>query len=282
MCPWLFLLLCRNGKTEIPADLKSGTTTKDSLEELNHAMYFKPDGYLRQIKKVEEEAAKSAAAGAGSTNPVGATSPAAGAAAGTLAEVVTPAGAGPAVMSALNATDMQPAGAGEAAGEGSHNRATSNLAAQAAARLRQEKQATGASKDPKEDEVPDSWFCPYLILAAAYSPWGGNTPSEWKHLESSSGPKKRKSTAPPEITLDKSNPVCNPAAMVRINPNGDAFSRRQHAAAIKKEKELEKKATKDKENEEARKEALSAMKAANDHAKSIGENIAKIAHLKEK
>lgn len=221
-------------------------------------MYFASVSSVRANKQADDEAddffaPRQSAGGGASGSAVGA------------APAATP--AGPAAMAAVAATDLQP----------SSSSLARDLAAQAAASLCQQKD----SED--EEDVPDSWFFPYLILAAAYSPWGGNTPSEWKHLESSSGPKKRKkSSARTEITLDDSNPVCNPAAMARINPNGDAFSRRTHAAAIKKEKENEKKAAREKENEEARKEALSAMNAANDHAKTIGENIAKIAQLKEK
>lgn len=280
--PLFVLCFCfvRNGKTDNPADLPSGTNTQDSLQELNKAVYYESDGYKKQLEKAEAEAAKllgpltgasGAGTGAGSADPTQHT-PAAG----------IPAGAGPAATAALAATAVHPQGVpSPGAGTGGAATGPAALAALAAASIRQEGAGAapgGRRSEEDDEEVPIGWLFSMLILAAAYSPWSGRAPSEWKYLQSSSGPTKRKS----DITLDEDNPVCNPAAMARLNPNGDAFSRRQHYAALKKEKEADEKAAREKENRETRKEALQAMKAANDHAKAIGDNIRKMVDLKEK
>ena len=59
--------------------------------------------------------------------------------------------------------------------------------------------------EPEEVEIPEDYIYPYILVACAWTPWGHNTPSEWKYLMSSSGPKKRKK---PDagITLDTTNP----------------------------------------------------------------------------
>lgn len=161
-----------------------------------------------------------------------------------------------------------------------------SLAAIAAANARRELAAGGTGGQNGDDEegaekAPEDWFFWGLILAAAYSPWSGRAPSEWKYLQSSSGPPKRK-RGDGEVTVDGANPVCNPKAMARLNPNGEAFTRRQLDAAVKKEKEAEKRAAKEKENQETKQEALGAMKTANDHASRISQNIEKMVELKEK
>ncbi|CAN0370471.1 unnamed protein product, partial [Laminaria digitata] len=106
--------------------------------------------------------------------------------------------------------------------------------------------------------IAGDYIYPWILIACAWSPWSGNTPSEWKHLGASDGPKKRKKPDA-DITVDSNNPISNPSAMSRLNANGDAVSRRQHhaaMAAIKKEKEQLKKAESDKENKEVRRESL--------------------------
>ena len=90
-------------------------------------------------------------------------------------------------------------------------------------------------------------------MACAWSSWIGHTPSEWKHLGSSSGPTKRKRTV--EVAMLPDNPIHSPLAMGRLSPNGESVSRRQHLAAIKKSKE---KTQLNKENQEAMAEALAA------------------------
>lgn len=245
-------------------------------------MFFESDAYQRQAKKDEEDAAnylgprQSASGGTGSTDPANVT-PAVGAAGATSTAAASTTAPGPATGAA---SGPAPGAAPTATGADGEPSGAAGLAALAAANLRKESEAAGAGEERDGDEVPESWHFAYLILTAAYSPWGGNAPGEWKHLESSSGPKKRKSTA--EVTVDSSNPVCNPAAMSRLNPNGDAFGRRQLAAAVNKEKELEKKQEKEKENNAAKNEALSEMKAGNVHAKTIGQNIEKMVVLKER
>ena len=41
-------------------------------------------------------------------------------------------------------------------------------------------------------DMPEGWFPPYILLAAAWSPWSGpSTPAEWRNLDPSSGGCKR-------------------------------------------------------------------------------------------
>ncbi|CAB1104165.1 unnamed protein product [Ectocarpus sp. CCAP 1310/34] len=162
-------------------------------------------------------------------------------------------------------------------------------AAAAAANIRRE-QEREQDKGREEgehvgEEVPEWWVFPFLLLTAAYSPWSGQAPSEWKHLDSSDGPSKKRKGA--DVTVDSENPVCSPAVMSRLNPNGDALSRRQHFAAIKREKEQEMKAAAEKELQEARKEpletkkGLAAFEAANTHVETIGADMKRMVELKE-
>ncbi|CAB1110032.1 unnamed protein product [Ectocarpus sp. CCAP 1310/34] len=80
---------------------------------------------------------------------------------------------------------------------------------------------------------------------------------------------RRKKRKGGDVTVDSENPVCSPAVMSRLNPNGDALSRRQHFAAIKREQEHERKAAADKEQ------------AANTHVETIGANMKRMVELKE-
>ena len=91
--------------------------------------------------------------------------------------------------------------------------------------------------EPEEVEIPEDCIYPYILVACAWTPWGHNTPSEWKYLMPSSGPKKRKKPDA-DITLDTTNPISSPSAKGRVNGDGAPVSRRQHLAARKKEKEL--------------------------------------------
>ena len=59
----------------------------------------------------------------------------------------------------------------------------------------------------KRKETPDDYFYPYLFLACMWTSWGGNTPSEWKYLASSSGPQKRKKISDEVIVITEYNPV---------------------------------------------------------------------------
>ena len=87
----------------------------------------------------------------------------------------------------------------------------------------------------ERDEMPDNYFYPYLLLACmwTWASWGSNTPSEWKHLASSSGPKKRKKSSDKdgEINIAEDNFIGNPSAMSPLNPNGNAMNRRHKAVA---------------------------------------------------
>ncbi|CAB1107787.1 unnamed protein product [Ectocarpus sp. CCAP 1310/34] len=154
-------------------------------------------------------------------------------------------------------------------------------------REQEREQDKGGDEGEREgEEVPEWWVFPFLLLTAAYSPWSGRAPSEWKHLDSSDGPSiKRKGG---DVTVDSENPVCSPAVMSRLNPNGDALSRRQHFAAIKREKEQERKKAADKRLQEAWKEALetkkkglAALEAASTHIETIGANMKRMVELKE-
>ncbi|CAB1116682.1 unnamed protein product [Ectocarpus sp. CCAP 1310/34] len=101
-----------------------------------------------------------------------------------------------------------------------------SLAAAAAniGREQEREQDKGGDEGKHEgEEVSEWWVFPFLLHTAAYSPWSGQAPSEWKHLDSSDGPSiKRKGG---DVTVDSENPVCSPAVMSRLNPNGDALSR---------------------------------------------------------
>ena len=90
--------------------------------------------------------------------------------------------------------------------------------------------------EPEEVQISEDYIYPYILVACAWTPWGHNTPSEWKYLMSSSGPKRRKKPDA-EITLNTTNPISSPSAMGRVNADGAPASRRQHLAARKKEKE---------------------------------------------
>ena len=140
--------------------------------------------------------------------------------------------------------------------------------------------------EPEEVEIPEDCIYPYILVACAWTPWGHNTPSEWKYLMPSSGPKKRKKPDA-DITLDTTNPISSPSAMGRVNADGAPVSRRQHLAARKKEKEKLQNEELDNENKEARREALqtsresletrkanlAVLEKASDHVETIGANL---------
>ena len=143
----------------------------------------------------------------------------------------------------------------------------------------------------KPDEMPDEYYYPYLLLACMWTSWGGNIPLEWKYLASLSGPQKHKksSAKDEEIDIAEDNPIGSPSAMSRLNSNGDAMSRRQHYAAIKREKDLAKKDEADKENKKARtefldttKKGLAAMEEAKTHVGVISANVERLVELREK
>lgn len=119
-----------------------------------------------------------------------------------------------------------------------------------------------------------------LLLAAAFSPWSGQCPSEWKHLGSSSGPKKRKHVLQDAIELDCDSPMGSIRAMSRLNTNGELVSRRQHYTAMKKKKDANRKAEVEKENKAERRESIDSNKqrlavlgAATTSVQEIGKNL---------
>ena len=135
-------------------------------------------------------------------------------------------------------------------------------------------------------QISEDYIYPYILVACAWTPWGHNTPSEWKYLMSSSGPKKRKKPDA-EITVNTTNPISSPSAMGRVNADGAPASRRQHLAARKKEKEKLKNEQLENENKEARRQALQTSRGsletrkaslavlakASTHVETIGANL---------
>ena len=142
--------------------------------------------------------------------------------------------------------------------------------------------------EPEEVEILDDYIYPYILVACAWKPWSDNTPSEWKYLMSSSGPKKRKKPDA-DITLDSTNRISSPSTMGRANANGDPLSPRQHLAA-QKEKEQHKKEELDKdqtevrwvtlkvsrESVETRKASLAIPEKASTHVETIGANLRRL------
>ncbi|CAB1109143.1 unnamed protein product [Ectocarpus sp. CCAP 1310/34] len=253
-------------------------------------MWFESDMYKRDKARSDKADAEVAAfpsrGAAGSVDAAGspAGSPATGAGAGESVDRAgsPPAGQGPAAQAASAETEVRQE-------PGSTPMSLAAAAAAAAANIRREQEREqdkgGDEGEHEGEEVPEWWVFPFLLLTAAYSPWSGQAPSEWKHLDSSDGLSKKRTGG--DVTVDSENPVYSPAVMSRLNPNGDALSRRQHFAAIKREKEEERKAAADKELQEARKEALetkkgpAALEAANTHVDSIGANMKRMVELKE-
>ncbi|CAB1110922.1 unnamed protein product [Ectocarpus sp. CCAP 1310/34] len=223
-------------------------------------MWFESDMYKRDKARLDKADAEVVAflsrGAAGSVDAAGslAGSPATGAGGGeSVDRAGSPsAGQGPAEQATLAETEVRQ----------EPGSTPMSLAATAAANIRREQEREqdkgGDEGEHEGEEVPEWWIFPFLLLTAAYSPWSGQAPSEWKHLDSSDGPSKKRKGG--DVNVDSENPVCSPAVMSRLDPNGDALSRRQHFAAIKREKEQERKATADKELQESRKETLETKK----------------------
>lgn len=96
---------------------------------------------------------------------------------------------------------------------------------------------------PEYTGVPDDYVYSYIR----------HTPSEWKHLGSSSGPTLKRTA---EVAILPDNPIHSSLAMGRVSSNGESVSHRQHLAAIKKSKEEETQSNK--ENQEIMAETLAA------------------------
>lgn len=154
----------------------------------------------------------------------------------------------------------------------------------------------GGSPGPAGDapnnlpDMPEGWFFQHLIMACAWSPWSGNTPSEWKDLCASSG-KKQKVTDEDKLDV-ASNPLSSPEAMAAarkmLTNNGDPSSRRQAEAAVKSEAQRVRKAQKDKENmalmketELTRKKSVAAMEAVNVNAVEMNGHMKRMVELRE-
>ena len=245
------------------ADLPSGTNTQDALERMEKAMYLKSDRFKKEGEDtLLDEETKELFAPRSAPPPAGEALP-------------TPAAS--AAMTADLSTGVGEPGAGEA-GAGEPGAGEPGVGDPDAGEPGEE--------NPEDVEVPEDYIYTWILLACAWAPWGGNTPSEWKHLMSSSGPKKRKKPDE-DITLDEGNPVSSPSAMGRVNANGDPASRRQHNAAVKKEKDRAQKEESDKENKDARREALktsresvetrkaslAVLAKASSHVETIGLNL---------
>ncbi|CAN0217437.1 unnamed protein product [Scytosiphon promiscuus] len=248
------------------AKMLSGTNSQDALEALNSGVYKFSDAAKRASSKED-------AAVADFLRPPPATS------------------ATPAADAALAATALQPIAPASGTGASGDDGSPAALARAAAASARRELSGgEGVQGDSRDDDsAPSGYFFPFLLLACMWTPWGGQTPSEWKHLMASDGPtNKRKVPPATELDLDDTSPVFSPKAITRLNANGDALSRRQHYAAVKQEKEAEKRALADKENKEARKEVIETKKKgsavlqeANAHVGQLSANIKRIVELKE-
>ena len=141
--------------------------------------------------------------------------------------------------------------------------------------------------------MPEGWIYPYILMAHAWSPWGGKTPGEWKHLCASGG-KAGKRKMQDQIKVDGDDVLASPEAMAagsgaltRVNENDDPSSRRQNKAKVKAEATLAK-ADKEKENmvmaKESmgiQKEGVAAMVVANANAKQIAGDMHRMVKLRE-
>lgn len=139
--------------------------------------------------------------------------------------------------------------------------------------------------------VPDGWFHPYLIIAAAWSPWSGHCPTQFKNLEASEG------KAPTDKKGDKigSGPLSSPGALAestasaRKMENSDGFpvSRRAHQAALKADAERVRREKRDKENiahheqgTALRRQALAAIQKGNDNSEKLVASMSELVTLK--
>ena len=268
---------------DVAAKLPSGTSPEDALKELERDMWLQSVRSRKDVTKAQEASEFDE----GNDRLGGDDSVEGGDASGGAANWVL-------------STPTTPRQSNSTAGGSSEAVDTpDSLARMATAAHLQALAGSGAAGDgtprgevmDKPDEMPDEYYYPYLLLACMWTSWGGNTPSEWKYLASSSGPQKRKksSAKDEEIDITEDNPIGSPSAMSRLNPNGDAMSRRQHYAAIKREKDLAKKDEIDKENKKARtefldtkKKGLAAMEEANIHVGVLSANIKRLVELREK
>lgn len=283
--------------------MNSGTQTTDALEDLAADMYRQS----MKGKTTKEDAAAD----------IYFNTPRRGAEGAVVSGVTTTSPLPtPAADAAIAATEPSQAtsstGAAAAAGDDDDDSSPLALARRAAEAARREAASptasgsgSGASPARAEgnEDVPDDYYYPYLLLSCVWSSWSGSTPSEWKHLEASSGPRNRASkggskvtedskendkTSPKEVVITDDNPIGCPRAMALMNANGDAVSRRQYFSNVKKKRGQAKKDAKEKENVarrhealETRKRGLAAMESANTHVADLSSNIKKMAQLRE-
>ena len=169
--------------------------------------------------------------------------------------------------------------------------ASNELAAMAAANIRQQDGEGAGSKpgeDDAEDEVVPTGYCdPYIIMAGA---WGRREkcPTEWRYLTSSDGPSRRSKNGEGDAIVSEDSPIASEAAMDRVCPNGDPVSRRK---AAKYREEQQKKAAKeaaDKENaaraleeKENKRKRLEVLKTATQGITNVAASLAKMAELKQ-
>lgn len=184
-------------------------------------------------------------------------------------------------MAAAGEGGLPSSGGAEAAGEGVGSGGGESVG----------KQDTAGRE--KSTPVPDGWFHPYIIIAAAWSPWGGNCPTQWQNLSASDG------KAPTNKKGDQiaSGPLSSPGALAEStasarkmeNNNGNSVSRRAHQTALKAETDRVRRDKRDKENmaqqEKAtalKKEALQAMQKGNENSGKLVASMEEMVGLKRK
>lgn len=151
---------------------------------------------------------------------------------------------------------------------------------------------SGGVEAKKIAPMPEGWFFPFIIMAAAWSPWSGNCPQQWNNLQASNGksPKNKKGDqlGPGPLSSPEVMAETTAAARTMDNDNGVPSSRRANDAAIKREADRVRKEKKDKENmvrdeKQAvlRAEGVEQMKEANANSKKLTEVVGRLAVCRE-
>lgn len=152
-----------------------------------------------------------------------------------------------------------------------------------------EQDAAGAKKPPP---VPDGGFFPYIIVAAAWSPWSGNCPQQFNTLVASDGkgPKAKKGDQTGSGHLSGPGTLAESAASARtmVNDNGTPSSRRASEAAVKAEADRVRRDKRDKENADReeqltalKREGVAAMKEANMNTHKLTLEMGRLASCRE-
>lgn len=156
-----------------------------------------------------------------------------------------------------------------------------------------EADAAESANAKDQPEMPDGWIFSHILMACAWSPWSGKTPSEWKGLCASGG--KVKALKQPDRLNTESNPLTDPTAMAAafgtrkmLSSNGESTSRRQSEAAVKIEAERARRVQRDKDNmdhmkeaEVTRKAGVTAMEKANVNAEEMTGHLKQLVRVRE-